>query len=214
MRSIVLTAGLAVLLAGGVVHGVWTERWKATPYVEEAAARLAALPDDIGAWKGVETPLAEEDLALTGAVGHYNRTFTDPVTGEKVLVTILCGRPAQMVVHRPEHCYRAAGFEQAGSTVKLEIKPAAGPPAKFLSGVFGREDAAGPTQMRIFWSWLGKEGWSAPDNPRFAFARERALYKLYVIRNTTGTNVSVTDDPAARLIAELLPELRRALIDS
>src|SRR5688500_14396538 len=101
MRTAFLIAGLTVLLAGGVVHGVWTERWQRSPYLAERAARLDDLPTEVGGWTSVAFEQDPEGLALTRAVNHYSRTFTDPVTGDKVLVMLLCGKPAPMVVHRP-----------------------------------------------------------------------------------------------------------------
>jgi hypothetical protein len=208
-----VVVGLPVLVGGGVLHGLWTERWVQSPYLSEAAAKLEALPEDIGAWKGVAYEQDPEALALTGAAGHYSRTFTDPVTGEKVLVILLCGKPAQMVVHRPEDCYRAAGYDMAGPTVKVKVRPAESDEAEMLTGTFNRDDATGPTQLRIFWSWYGGHGqqWEAPDSPRFHFASEPVLYKLYVIRNLAGHNAPVAQDPAIRLLGELLPLLQRRL---
>ncbi|MFQ3591689.1 MAG: hypothetical protein SNJ82_00670, partial [Gemmataceae bacterium] len=172
-------------------------------------------------WKSEPFEQKDEDLALTGAINHYSRIFTDPTSGEKIAVMILCGRPAQMVVHRPEHCYRAAGYEPAGAAVKLLLKsplPEAGEQAaEFFTGLFTREETAGPNQLRIYWSWLTPESgssWTAPSNPRFAFARSAALYKLYVIRNTTGSPLPAAEDPAAQLILKCLPVFRAKLHSS
>src|SRR4051812_1515404 len=111
MRVVPVVVGLVLLVGGGVVHGLWTDRWTHSTVVDEWAARLEQLPPDLGAWKGVAYEQEPETLDLAGAVGHYSRTFTDPVTGEQVLVILLCGKPKRLVVHRPEDCYRAAGFE-------------------------------------------------------------------------------------------------------
>jgi hypothetical protein len=144
-------------------------------------------------------------------VGHYSRTFTDPATGEKVLVMLLCGPPARMVVHRPEDCYRAAGYEMAEPPARLKVTPKGGEPAEMFAALFGRDEADGPTRMRIFWSWSLGGKWEAPGSPRFRYAGRPALYKLYVIRNVTGAACPVAEDPAVRLLGELLPILGREL---
>ncbi|MGL4553143.1 MAG: exosortase-associated EpsI family protein, partial [Gemmataceae bacterium] len=174
MRTVLLIGGLTALVSGGLVHGVWTERWRPTTVVEEYAARLDRLPPDFGGWKGVKYEQDPEAIALTGAVNHYSRTFTDPATGDKVLVMLLCGRPAQMVVHRPEDCYQAAGYSMAAAPQRVQVKAGAEPAADLMTGVFSRDEAAGPSQLRIYWSWLpagDAPSWTAPGNPRFAFAR-------------------------------------------
>jgi hypothetical protein len=219
LRNAVLFGGLILLLGGGLVHGLWTDRWRPSYIAEEAAARLDDIPTTLEGWKSEPFEQKEEDLALTGALNHYSRVFTHPTTGDKILVMLLCGRPAQMVVHRPEHCYRAAGYEPAGAAVKVMVKAPTGQgepdeAAEFFTGLFTREESAGPNQLRIFWSWMTPEQqttWTAPGNPRFRFARSGALYKLYVIRNTTGSHVPALEDPAVQLIQRLLPVLREKL---
>src|SRR5687768_13471908 len=123
-RLLPILIGLAVLLSGGVVHGLWTERWRPSAELARGAEKLDGLPDDIGDWKGQAQEQDAEAMDITGAVAHYSRRFTDPVTGEKVLVLLLAGKPARMSVHRPEHCYRAAGYELAGKPLRLKVTPA------------------------------------------------------------------------------------------
>lgn len=211
MKFVSVITGICMLLAGGVANGLLTGRWSPSPLLAEAAAKLGALPGDAGTWKGTAHEQDPEALTLTGAVGHYSRMFIDPVTGEKVLVMLLCGKPAQMVVHKPEDCYRAAGYEMAGPAVRIKVHPKGAEEAEMFTGLFGREEAGGPTQMRIFWSWLSGDRWEAPANPRFHFAQRPVLYKLYVIRDVSGANVPIGQDPAIRLLGELLPILDREL---
>ena len=47
-----LTASVLVIVCG-VVHGFWTDRWQSQPAeTADAAARLDALPLEIGDWSG------------------------------------------------------------------------------------------------------------------------------------------------------------------
>jgi hypothetical protein len=213
LRGWAILIGFGVLLAGGVVHGLWTNRWHAASALDVAAGRLAALPDDVGAWKGKEHKQDAEALAISGAAAHYSRTFTDPETNEQVLVMLLAGKPARMAVHKPEDCYRAAGYELAGRSIKLTVTPAAQPGAELWTGLFSKQDPGkGDSQLRIFWTWFAADRWEAPDNPRWAFARQPVLYKLYVIR-TVDVALPLHADPCVRLLGELLPVLNKTLAE-
>jgi hypothetical protein len=214
-RSLPVLAGLAVLVGTGVVHGLWTDRWRHSAELEEAAERLALLPDDVGPWRGRLAELDPAELAGAGAVGHWARYLTDPASGETVLVLLLCGRPGRMSVHRPEHCYRAAGYEMAGDPLHVQVRPHGVPAgdggAEFFTALFARSTESGPETLRIFWSWLSAGEWKAPDHPRLEFARQRALYKLYLIRTVTGPASSLEADPCVELLGRLLPVLHRTL---
>jgi hypothetical protein len=213
-RPVPFLVGLAVLLGGGVVHGLWTNRWRASEELAKAAERLQALPDDVGDWKGEVLEPDADELRLTGAAGHWSRTFTDPDTGEQVLVILLCGRPAAMSMHRPEHCYGSAGYETSGPAVRARITAPGAPVSEWWTAVFARDEGKAPGQVRIFWSWSTPGGaWEAPDSPRLAFAGRQAVYKMYVIRNVT-ESAGPADDPCVKLLGLLAPILDGALSPS
>jgi hypothetical protein len=209
-RKLAIVVGVMVLVGSGVVHGLWTDRWNPSDEVERAGERLADLPADVGSWKGEPVKQDAEDLQQAGALAHYSRAFTDPETGEQVMVLLLAGRAARMVVHQPEHCYRSAGFEMSGQPLSLKVTLRGGEEAELWTGLFSRDDPGGAQQLRIFWTWFSGERWEAPANPRLSFARRKVLYKLYVIRNVTGST-PLPDDPCVRLLGELLPILEQAL---
>jgi hypothetical protein len=210
VRYLAVPLGLALLVLGGVVHGLWTDRWKPSVELEEASRRLADLPANIGSWKGQVSEQDPDELRLSGAAAHYSRTFTDPVTGDQVLVILLAGKPARMAVHRPEHCYQAAGYALSGPALRCTVTPPREAKAELWTGLFVRNEPTGPSQLRTFWTWYAGDRWEAPDSPRWRFARQRILYKLYVIRNVMGST-PLEADPCVRLLGELLPILNRAL---
>jgi hypothetical protein len=210
-RSIAILVGSLALVGGGVAHGLWTDRWHRSEELARAAERVALLPADLGPWKGDGVEQDPEMLALTGAVAHYSRSFLDPETGERVLVILLAGKPARMSVHRPEHCYQAAGFAMSGAPVKAQVRADGADPAEFFTASFSREEASGPSQLRIFWAFSSGDPWEAPASPRTRFARRGLLYKLYLIRNVAGSSGPLESEPAVRLMGLLLPELKRTL---
>jgi hypothetical protein len=211
------------------VHGVWTDRWSTSRELERAAARLGEeMPGDLGPWKAEAIELDPGALRAAGAVGHWARVYKHGRTGESVTVLLLCGRPGRISVHRPEHCYRSAGYEMLTAPAPYRLREAApltlaSPPSdggearvrgalgEFRVALFRKQEADGLTQLRILWSWFAGDGWSAPDEPRLTFARYPALYKLYVIRTVPETGEGTDDDPMPDLLRRLMPELTRAL---
>ncbi len=212
-RLLPLLVGLALLLTTGLVHGLWTDRWQPSEKVARGAERLKGLPDEVGSWRGEAFDQDPEEMKMTGAMGHWSRLFTDSRSGEKVMVILLCGRPKQMSVHRPEDCYLAAGYTMPAPARRLMIDVKNGPTAAFWTGIFSRDEAEGPSRTRIFWSWCAPGAaapWIAADSPRIAFARQQVLYKMYVIRTMTASTPAAAD-PCVRLLDQLLPILNAAL---
>lgn len=209
-RTLPYAAGLAVVVASGIVYGAWTGRWQKSADLEARAARLRDLPDRIGRWDSEPADLEPDAVALAGAEGWWSRRFTDERTGAQVQAILLCGRPGPISVHPPQACYAGAGYGLEAPPIKYA--PLIGPdaaPAEFWTGKF-KQPGAGGEELRIFWAWYGGGAWRASDNPRWDFARLPALYKLYVIHETGGGG-RLDDDPAARFLREALPELTRTL---
>jgi hypothetical protein len=75
------------------------------------------------------------------------------------------------------------------------------------------EKSAAPlTQpLRVTWSWNASGDWDAAGSPRFRFARDPVLYKLYLIQD-----LSRLDDPDAKesckhFMASFLPEVQKRI---
>ena len=61
-----VTASVA-LLAAGVVHGFWTDRWVSDTRLSDATARLADVPMRVGDWEGSATVNYERVWAADAA---------------------------------------------------------------------------------------------------------------------------------------------------
>jgi hypothetical protein len=211
-RPVATLCGCLLVLGTGLVQGVWTDRWRRSQELAAAAARLEEkMPGDLGPWKTEPVDLDPGALKAAGAVGHWARTYRHNRSGESVTLILLCGRSGQISVHRPEHCYRSAGYEMLTAPTLYKLRASAEPLGEFWTALFRKQEADGLTQLRIVWSWFAGNAWSAPDNPRLAFARYPALYKLYVIHEVPLTQDAVDDDPAVELMRRLIPELSAAL---
>jgi hypothetical protein len=84
-------------------------------------------------------------------------------------------------------------------------------PAAFWVGNFRKVGAPVPEFLRIYWAWNDGGGWAAADNPRLAFGRAPALYKLYVVRATVDVSAPPERDPAADFLRQFLPLADAAL---
>lgn len=206
-RPAAVTVALVVLLAGGIAHGLYAERWSESPALLAAAARVLDVPQVIGDWEARDLPEDAESFEQTGAVSHWTRAYTHRRSKAVVTVTLMCGRARRMAVHTPEVCYRGAGYEMADAatrhTVRNELGEALG---ELWTAEFTRPGGSG---LRLYWAWNARGPWEAPDSPRWNFRGEPLLYKLYVASDHTTPGGA--GNPTGAFLRELLPALDHAL---
>ncbi|MCC6420729.1 MAG: exosortase-associated EpsI family protein [Gemmataceae bacterium] len=215
-RLLPVAAAVVVLLFSGLVHGVWTDRWAELEDLHAAVARLDRLPLNLGEWQGEEVPM--KNRQSSGLAGCLARRYVHRPTGKAVTIFLGCGRPGPVSIHTPDVCYAASGFEvEAKKEVALPADSAC-PGAAFYTSMLRHTRGGDRTQMRIFWSWHADGKWEVAENPRFTFARQQILYKLYVIREATGLNAGLgrggelSADPCVELMNQLLPAFRRQVL--
>jgi hypothetical protein len=198
-----LTASL-LTLAGGYVHGLWTDRWQ--PAVEPAVAleRYNTIAMALGDWLG--EPVAASTSA-SDAAGDLQRRYVNRKTGQVVVVALVCGRPGPVSIHTPDACYVASGFAVG------EPRRTSGPDqnSEFWTTDAVRTRVTEETRLRLYWAWNAGQGWSAPDSPRQRFASFPVLHKLYVLRELAGPGETVKEEPCLAFMRVFLPELDRAL---
>lgn len=199
---------VVALLVAGWVHGRWTDRWGPPDAVRDAAGRLPQVAFDLGDWKGQDVDI--DTSQLTDIAGVLCRRYVHARTGRALTVYLVCGRPGPVSEHTPDVCYRADGYqirEQARHVLPLDR----GDPAELWTAELVKTRAADRNTLRMFWGWNAGGAWSAPANPRLAFARHPVLYKLYVIQDAPGPDEAPGDGPCADLMRRLLPEIGRHL---
>jgi Protein of unknown function (DUF3485) len=108
-RIIIITGAVGMLLASGVVHGVWTDRWSEQSDLKAAAARLEQLPMTLGVWHGSNVEM-ENDPNSTVA-GQVARRYVHASTGKSVTILLACGRAGAVCTHTPDVCYAGIGYE-------------------------------------------------------------------------------------------------------
>ena len=209
LRSFVLSAaGVAVLAASGLAHGLWVGRWQPSSAIEQAVAALDRLPREVGDWTGKDVEADPKTFEKAGAARAVVRAYEHKATGRVVSLMLVCGGPGRIAVHTPDICYAGAGYKMAGPAVRQTVAAeAAEGGAEFWTGRFAKPGAAGG-DLRIFWGWRAPGGaWAAPDNPRWTFAGAGALFKMYLVRETAAPDEKLEEDPALALFRELLPHL-------
>lgn len=213
-RLLPVIAGGSLLLASGIVHGLWNNRWSMSTELQGAAARLDGLSTKLGDWEGRPHEIEARQLTIAEAVGHVSRRYVHRRTGAEVSLLVLAGRPGPLSVHQPEVCYAGSGFVQVGSKEKWSgpaDTPLSG--SSFWTSRFTRSGAE-PQTLRVIHAWGMAGDWNAADTPRLTFARLPALYKLYVVRRLTGPDEPLDKDPSLDFLRAAVPELRKCLNDT
>jgi hypothetical protein len=205
----ILPAALAIgaVILSGAVHGYWTGRWEAPsgPQVGPAGARLDAVALQLGDWEGVA--LERNQPPVPGIDGVLYRRYVHQLSGQAVTVFLVCGKAGPVATHSPDSCYAANGFQVQNPSRYTLTTPA----AEFKTARMVKKKASEETKLRIFWSWSANGAWTAPNDARLPFARQTALYKLYLIRELTRPGETLEEDPSIDLMRQLLPELQRGL---
>jgi hypothetical protein len=211
MHKLIATLiALTLVLSAGVVHGLWTERWRPAPALEDAAARVARVPLRLGDWTGTEAASDPEAFAMAGARGYWTRSYVNGRTGQSVLVILMCGRAGRMSVHTPEVCYQGAGYDLFEPPAARAIRAPDGREfGSFWTAVFAKA-AAPRTELRLFWAWTDDGAWRAPASPRWEFRGRPVLYKLYVAQDGRPPG---DHGPAPDFLWQALPELNRVLFE-
>jgi len=98
---------------------------------------------------------------------------------------------------------------------KEDGAPSGAPGARFFVGDFRKTRSIVPAGLRIFWSWSSDGVWKTTSSPRSTFVHAQCLYKIYVIRQTTGPGANPGEvgeaDPTKRFLKVFMPKLQQTL---
>jgi hypothetical protein len=206
MRWFAALTGSAALIACGIVHGFWTDRWSPPAETAQAAARLETVPLELGDWDG-EAIEVKSSEAGAGVAGCIRRRYVNRKTGAEVLLFLVCGRPGPVSIHTPEVCYGASGF-MVGNKGRFETSEA-GDNLWKTDAI--RTSATEETRLRLYWGWNGGNGWTASNDARLQFVGGAVLHKLYIQRDLNSLNESTRAEPCEEFLRVLLPALRKTL---
>src|SRR5262249_2725025 len=117
-------------------------------------------------------------LAAAGAAGSWVCTYRHERTGEVLTVILLCGRPGPMSVHRPEHCYRGAGYDIVSPAVRPSLELSDGTSAEFWTAVFSKPGPGGPSRAGSPWAGARGRARRAPGRPPPGFPPPPPVVKV------------------------------------
>lgn len=202
-----MTGFLILVCSAGAVHGIWTDRWKPSPALQDAMAKIETVPVSFGDWTGTNNEIEPESMARAGIRGYVFRTYRHSRTGLELSVLLVCGQGGPISVHTPDVCYAGNGYQIAVGQRRLTV----GEGSEFWSGQFSKPDAIVPERLQFYWAWSSNAArWQAPENPRWNLARYPAVFKLYIVRNLTQKG-KVDDEPVRDFLIAFLPELEKTL---
>jgi hypothetical protein len=208
-RIIIAASAITAIFITGIVHGIWTGRWDWSDEPSASAALLPQVSMEFGDWQGVR--LDSESRDLDGASACLNRRYTHHLTGARVTILLLCGRPGPISIHPPDSCYAAGGYDVIAPTTFNAADASAG--AEFRVARMRKKRASDQNQLRIFWAWNNGGGWRVPADPRMTYASSKVLFKLYVIRELADFEEPLDNDPSVEFMRQFLPGLDKTLFD-
>jgi hypothetical protein len=204
LRFAAAAIACAVVVASGLLHGYWTERFSPAPETTEAFRRMKTVPLDLGDWHGEELPV-KPGQAGAGVAGAIQRRYVHRTSGKSVAIALVCGRFGPVSIHTPNVCYTASGF------VVQQPRRVGDAGREFWTSDALKKSATDETRQRIYWSWNNGHGWKASSDARQGFAGSAVLFKLSVIRVMDGPEEGLKEEPCEQFMRDLLPALDRAL---
>jgi Protein of unknown function (DUF3485) len=212
MLTIRISVAMLLIVGAGLVDGVWTNRWRPAPELAALTAKFDSIPMVIGDWQGTAFELPPKERAMAGAEACLARRYSNPARGVSVTVLLVGGLPGDISNHTPDVCYPGAGYT-TNSPSPFDYRYSPSNKHAGLRTALATRGGVSPSVLRILWGWNASKGWTAPKEPRWSFASEPWLCKLYVIRETAGSAVKPEDDPSKEFLAVFLPELDRSVFD-
>lgn len=195
---------IAILLFGGVSHGLFSNRWGVAEDILSLGKKLSEIPTEIGAWKCTQDSKLEENVEkILEAKGYISRLYTHQTTGESVNVFVVFGPKGPIAVHTPEVCYSARAVTQISERTPAPVEP------EFKEGALWKlafeTNSVDKRKMNVFYGWSEGGAWQAAANPRFW--RTDYLYKIQTSCQATGKKEDSTDE----FFKLFLPELRKQM---
>src|SRR5262249_46573320 len=140
-RLVACILTFALLVGGGLVHGLNAERWRASSDLELGVERVPTVPLEVDGWVAEVRDSHAAELDQAGARGYWTRTYRKD--GHEILAILMVGRAGRMAVHTPEVCYRGAGYELFGPAKQHEVVDGTKKLASFWTATFVKPNQPG-----------------------------------------------------------------------
>lgn len=205
MHSAALAAVLTLTLTSGLVHGYLDARWTAGADIEATAAKLPAMPEQVGPWVRVsDHELDASAQRLLRCDGYLNRQYWNPTTGDRISIAILFGPRGPIAVHTPEICYSSAGMQPVGERVAETIE-SEGEEDQLWHLQFSPADAPA-ANLDVWYGWSDGGAWVAGKYPRFWLTD-----RLFKIQLAGAAVSSGSELPCRDFLTHFLPAFRQVM---
>ncbi len=204
MKALALLTCGGLILASGIVHGMWTDRWMDPQDLEAAVNNFQHFPMELGPWKG--EVLDNHTGKASGLAASIEVLYQHAETGKRIKVFLGCGRPGKVSIHTPDVCYAAIGYDMDPQSTE-SFTCTDGRTGDVYTARFKKNRTGKQNNLRIYWTWYADGNWTVSKNPRLSFHRNKVLHKLYVLHELENLN----DAPSPDVCGDLLPRLARAL---
>ncbi|MBY0522437.1 MAG: EpsI family protein [Gemmataceae bacterium] len=206
MKLLSLALALTLVIAGGVVHGLASNRWGPMDS-GRATGDVAALPRTVSHWVGRDQELDPRQLSLGSIQAACSRCYDNRATGAALNILVLYGPSGPITVHTPDLCFPGAGYEIVGTPAKQILTARGVAPAEFWAAKARKADPGRVTYLRLLWAWNAGGQWEAPDYPRLAFCHSPMIYKLYMVQKMSGPDEPLLNEECADFLRGMLPGL-------
>lgn len=212
LRLLPLLIAIPLVIAYGVTEGFWTNRWTLSSELKQAAERLDKVPLSFGEWQGQTKKIEQRFLEQGEVSGYILRDYVNPKTGETVQVLIICGLPGPTSVHTPDVCYRGAGYVMAAQETRHSEKvKSLAQTVEMWTANFRKPQSPISGQLRIYWTWTVDGQWNAPSSPRWQYAGQKILYKMYLVHQDLEDRTSGQDKTCMDFLHEFVPRVNQTL---
>ena len=203
---------LALLLGSATVRAWQTDRIESEIQAVRKRPKvdLAALPMQMGHWKGVSTGLDPIIARGTGADQVVTRRYINQETGVSLEVILLYGPAVEMYIHAPELCYPQAGFALVDGPDTRMIKTDTSE-IPFRSLVYAKGEGAQADLQEVYYSWWYKNHWTPNVGLQKQFERIPGMYKVHLARRISPGEERHVDNPCESFLKALLPEIERRM---
>jgi len=200
-----IASALALILLGGVGHGVLSNRWGVAEDIQSLGKQLNSIPMELGPWKCDEEGKLEDRVVfgILEATGYLSRVYVHQATGEAVNVFLVFGPKGPIAVHTPEICYSARAVTQTSERQAVDCSYDGMDGSLWKLGF--ESNSIDKRKMSVYYGWTDGGPWQAAASPRFW--RTDFLYKIQTSCSATGKKEDSTDE----FFKVFLPEVRKVM---
>lgn len=200
-----VVSALAIILLGGVAHGVLSNRWGVAEDIQSLGKQLNSIPMEIGPWKCEEEGILDDRTiyGILEANGYISRVYVHQATGEVVNVFLVFGPKGPIAVHTPEICYSARAVTQTSERQSVPCEYDGQDGSIWKLGF--ESNSIDKRKMSVYYGWTDGGPWQAAKSPRFW--RTDFLYKIQTSSQATGKKEDSTDE----FFKVFMPEVRKVM---